>query len=218
MANRSQSLETPIVPTMPAPGQRYEQAMATQHNGLLRTFMLKLASTLRSILGPNGGQFIDQPNGLFFNITDQTLATINTATPVTFPLTYLSNGVKVNAGTESRIYVTISGVYNFQFSGQLRSGSASAKQVYIWIVRNGIDIGYSTHQYTISGSNTHLNIAWNFNIDVQDGDYIELEWAADSTDITLESAVATAPHPGMPSAVMVVNFIAPLPDVIPTPP
>jgi hypothetical protein len=218
MANKSQTLEVPKTPNLPLPDDRYSRMTADQHNSLIRNFMLKLQNVMSSLLGPNGGQYIDCPNGLFFNTADQTLAAINTATPVEFPQTYLSNAVEVNAGTESRIYVTVSGVYNFQFSGQLVSGSSSAKQVYIWIVRNGIDIGYSTHQYTVSGSNNHLNISWNFNIDMQAGDYLELEWAADSTDVTLEATAATSPHPGISSAVMAVNFIAPLPDVIPTPP
>jgi hypothetical protein len=218
MANRSQSLETPTVPNLPAPSGRYEQQTVDQTNGVLRTFMLKLSSVLRSLLGPNGGQYIDRPNGLFFNTSDQTLVATNTAKAVEFTSTYLSNAVKVNAGTDSRIYVGVSGVYNFQFAGQLRSGSASAKQAYLWIVRNGVDIGYSTHQYTISGSNVHLNISWNFNIDMQDGDYLELEWASDDTGVTMEATAAAGAHPGIPSAVMAVSYVAPLPDVIPTPP
>lgn len=218
MANRSQSLETPNVPNLPVPAGRYEQQTADQTNGVLRTFMLKLSSTLRSVLGPNGGQYIDRPNGLFFSTDDQSLAAINTATAVEFPIEYLNNGVEVNAGTESRIYVSVSGIYNFQFSGQLVSNNSSAKQIYLWIVRNGTDIGYSTHQYTLSGANTHLNVSWNFNIDMQDGDYLELKWAADDTSVTMEATAATSPHPGIPSAVMAVNYVAPLPDVIPTPP
>lgn len=218
MANRSQSLETPIVPNLPTPGKVYDEMTADQHNSMLRNFMLKLMSSLRSVLGKNGGQYIDCPNGLFFSTDDQTLAAINTATPVLFPIEYLNNGVEVNAGTESRIYVSIGGIYNFQFSGQLVSGSSSAKQVYLWIKRNGTSIGYSTHQYTISGSSNHININWNFNIDMQAGQYLELEWAANDTNVTLEATAATSPHPGIPSAVMAVNFIAPLPDVIPTPP
>ena len=218
MANKSQTLEVPKTPNLPLPDDRYSRMTADQHNSLIRNFMLKLQSTLSSLLGPNGGQFIDRPNGLFFNTADQTLAAINTAKPVEFPQTYLSNAVKVNAGTESRIYVSISGVYNFQFSGQLVSGSSSAKQIYLWIRRNGTNIGYSSHQYTLEGSNNHLNISWNFNIDLQDGDYLELEWAADSTNVTLEATAATSPHPGIPSAVMAVSYVAPLPDVIPTPP
>jgi hypothetical protein len=143
---------------------------------------------------------------------------VDTAQPIEFPIEYLNNAVRVNSGTESRVYVDIGGVYNFQFSGQLLSGSASAKQVYIWIARNGTDIGYSTHQYTISGSNTHLNISWNFDIDLDEGEYVELRWASNDIDMKLEATAATAPHPGMPSAVIAVNFIAPLPVPRPTPP
>lgn len=218
MANKSQTLEVPKTPNLPLPDDRYSRMTADQHNSLIRNFMLKLQNVMSSLLGPNGGQYIDCPNGLFFNTADQTLSASHTAKAVKFPLEYLNNGVYVNSATDSRIYVSISGVYNFQFSGQLRSGSASAKQVYLWIVRNGTNIGYSTHQYTVSGSNSHLNISWNFNIDMQAGDYLELEWASSDTDITLEATAATSPHPGIPSAVMAVNFIAPLPDVIPTPP
>jgi hypothetical protein len=218
MANKSQTLETPRAPSLPLPDQSYNHTTQDQHNSSLRNFFLKLQSVLSNLLGPNGGQFIDKPNGLFFNTADQTLAATNTATPVEFTSTYLSNAVEVNAGTDSRIYVRVSGVYNFQFSGQLKSGSASAKQIYIWIVRNGTDIGYSTHQYTLEGSNNHLNIAWNFNIDLNDGDYMELEWAANDTNVTFEATAATSPHPGIPSAVIAVNYVSPLPDVIPTPP
>jgi hypothetical protein len=218
MANKSQTLETPRAPSLPLPDQSYNHTTQDQHNSSLRNFFLKLQSVLSNLLGPNGGQFIDRPNGLFFNTADQTLAATNTAKAVNFPITYLSNAVKVNAGTLSRIYVTVSGVYNFQFSGQLRSSDASAKQVYLWIVRNGTDIGYSTHQYTLSGSNVHLNVAWNFNIDMNDGDYLELEWASDSTAVTMEATAAAGAHPGIPSAVMAVSYVAPLPDVIPTPP
>ena len=218
MANKSQTLETPRAPSLPLPDQSYNYTTQDQHNSSLRNFFLKLQSVLSNLLGPNGGQFIDRPNGLFFNTSDQTLVATNTAKAVDFTSTYLSNAVEVNAGTDSRIYVRVSGVYNFQFSGQLVSGDASAKQIYIWILRNGTDIGYSTHQYTLSGSSVHLNVAWNFNIDMNDGDYLELEWASDSTSVTMEATAAAGAHPGIPSAVMAVSYVAPLPDVIPTPP
>ena len=218
MANKSQTLETPRAPSLPLPDQSYNHTPQDQHNSSLRNFFLKLQSVLSNLLGPNGGQFIDRPNGLFFNTSDQTLVATNTAKPVEFTATYLNNAVKVNAGTDSRIYVSVSGIYNFQFSGQLVSGSSSAKQVYIWIKRNNINIGYSTHQYTLSGSGNHLNISWNFNIDMQAEDYLELEWAADDTGVTMEATAAAGAHPGIPSAVMAVSYVAPLPDVIPTPP
>jgi hypothetical protein len=185
---------------------------------VLRLYFNRVSDVLNAITGVNGGRYIDCPAGLFFSTTDQPIAVINTAQPIDFPIEYLNNAVRVNSGTDSRVYVDIGGVYNFQFSGQLRSGSASSKQVYIWIARNGTDIGYSTHQYTVSGSGTHLNVSWNFDIDLDAGEYIEMQWASNDIDMKLEAVVATVPHPGMPSAVMAVNFIAPLPNPRPIAP
>jgi hypothetical protein len=205
-------------PALPYAVPAYTTTYIDQLLKVLRLYFNRVSDVLNAITGVNGGQYIDCPAGLFFSTTDQPIAVINTAQPIDFPIEYLNNAVRVNSGTDSRIYVDIGGVYNFQFSGQLLSGSASAKQVYVWISRNGTDIGYSTHQYTVSGSNTHLNISWNFDIDLDAGEYIEMKWASNDTNMKLEAAVATAPHPGMPSAVMAVNFIAPLPNPRPIAP
>ena len=205
-------------PALPYAVPAYTPTYIDQLLKVLRLYFNRISDTVNAIIGVNGGQYVDCPSGLFFSTTDQPIAAVNTAQPIDFPIEYLNNAVRVNSGTDSRVYVDIGGVYNFQFSGQLRSGSASAKQVYIWIARNGTDIGYSTHQYTISGANTHLNISWNFDIDLDKDEYIEMQWASDDIDMTLEAAAATAVHPGMPSAVMAVNFIAPLPNPRPIAP
>jgi hypothetical protein len=205
-------------PALPFAVPAYTPTYIDQLLKVLRLYFNRVSDVLNAITGVNGGQYIDCPAGLFFSTTDQPIAVINTAQPIDFPIEYLNNAVRVNSGTDSRIYVDVGGVYNFQFSGQLLSGSASAKQVYIWISRNGTDIGYSTHQYTVSGSNTHLNISWNFDIDLDAGEYIEMQWASDDIDMSMEAATPTAPHPGMPSAVMAVNFIAPLPNPRPIAP
>jgi hypothetical protein len=211
-------LQQTAVPNLPLSPEQFGRSYQDQLNNILRLYFNLLNGNVNSLIGPNGGQYVDCPNGLFFSTTDQPIVSANVAQPIDFPLEYLNNAVYVNAGTDSRIYVDIPGVYNFQFSGQLLSGSSSAKQVYIWIRRNTTDIGYSTHQYTLSGSNTHLNISWNFNIDLDEGEYIEMRWTADNANVVLEATAPTAPHPGMPSAVMAVNFVAPLPVPRPTPP
>jgi len=205
-------------PALPFAVPSYTPTYIDQLLKVLRLYFNRVSEVLNAITGVNGGRYIDCPTGLFFSTTDQPIAAANTAQPIDFPIEYLNNAVRVNSGTDSRVYVDIGGVYNFQFSGQLLSGSSSAKQVYIWINRNGTDIGYSTHQYTVSGSGNHLNISWNFDIDLDAGEYIEMQWASDDTNMKLESAAATALHPGIPSAVMAVNFIAPLPDPRPIAP
>jgi hypothetical protein len=205
-------------PALPYATPEYSTTYTDQLLKILRLYFNRLSESLNAVLGTNGGQYIDCPAGLFFSTTDQPIGAANVAQPIDVPIEYLNNAVRVNSGTDSRIYVDIGGVYNFQFSGQLRSGSASAKQVYIWIDRNGTDIGYSTHQYTVSGSGTHLNVSWNFDIDLAAGEFIEMQWASDDIDMKLEAAAATALHPGIPSAVIAVNFVAPLPVPRPTPP
>jgi len=211
-------LQKIAAPNLPLAQPEYGRQYQDQLNNVLRLYFNLVDSSINNVVGVNGGQYIGCPNGLFFSTTDQPIATANVGQPINFPIEYLNNAVRVNSGTDSRVYVDIGGIYNFQFSGQLRSNSGSAKQVYVWIARNGTDIGYSTHQYTVSGGNTHLNISWNFNIDLDVGEYIEMQWASDDVNMSLEAATASAPHPGMPSAVMAVNFIAPLPVPRPTPP
>ena len=203
---------------MPEPPLVYSDKTMRSGNGLLRTFMLRLTGALQSLFGPNGGQYIDCPNGLFFNTADQTFAVINTAYPVVFSATYLSNAVQLQSGSTSRIEALVGGVYNFQYSGQVLSSSGSAKELAIWIRRDGTDIGYSTRVFTDSDNNHRNTTSWNFNIDLQAGQYIEIVAAVTSTDLWLDAAAAASPAPAVPSSVMSVNFVSPMPAVLPTPP
>ena len=70
----------------------------------------------------------------------------------------------------------------------------------------------------MSGSGQHIPLSWSFSIDMSANQYIEFMWAADSTSVTLEATTATSPHTGIPSAVLAVNYVAPLPATLPTPP
>ena len=203
---------------MPTPGREYDERFQNQFEDILRLYFNQLDNALRAVIGRNGGQYVDCPNGLFFNTADQTFAVINTAYPVVFDQTYLNNAVALQSGSTSKIEVSVSGIYNFQYTGQVLSSSSSAKTIYLWISRNGTDIGYSTRAKTVSSNNQYTDIAWGFDIDLQAGDYIELKASVDNTDLKLDAQTATSPHPGIPSSVMTVNFIAPLPATLPTPP
>lgn len=216
MQNFRNQLDTPAVPDLPNPQDRYERLTVAQTNAGLRTFFIKMQGILRALLGDAGVQHLDAPNGLFFSTSSQTLSAINTKYDVTFNQTYLSSNVSVVDST--KITCAVGGVYNFQFSAQAKSSSSSAKQIFLMINRDGTDLGYTTRQNTLSGADQHMSINWNFSIDVQAGSYIKLRWAGDSTDITLEASTATSPHTGIPSGVLAVNYVAPLPVTLPTPP
>ena len=211
-------LSFPSPPNLPLSPYEFDSRYQEGLNNVLRLYFNRLSGTFQNILGPDGGQYIDRPNGLFFNTADQTFAATNTAYPVAFNNTYLNNAVALQTGSTSKIEVSISGVYNFQYSGQVKTTSSADKNLYLWISRNGTDIGYSTHAWTFHDNDHYAEINWNFNIDLAAGEYIELKIAADSTAIRLDAEAATSPHPGIPSSVLAVNFVAPLPDPRPTPP
>lgn len=209
-------IETPAVPDFPNPQEAYSRSIASQTNNSLRLFFTKLHNNLRSLFGPAGIQFVDAPNGLFFSTQEQTVAAINTRYDITFNQTYLSSNVSVV--DSSKITCAIGGVYNFQFSAQVHSGSSSNKSIFLMINRDGTDIRYTTRIDTLISNSQHMSTVWDFNIDVSAGSYIKLRWACDSTDIKLETIAATTPHTGVPSVVLSVRYVAPLPATLPTPP
>jgi hypothetical protein len=209
-------LQKIAAPNLPLAQREYGAQYQDQLNNVLRLYFNLIDSSVNNVLGNNGGQYIECPNGLFFNTADQTLAAINTAYPVVFNQTYLNNAVSLD--DSSKITVSVGGVYNIQYSGQLLTTSGSAKTLYLWIRRNGTDIGYSTRAYTLDVNNSLSEVTWSFNIDLDVDEYVELIVSKSASGIQFEAQTASSPHPGIPSSVISVNFIAPLPVPRPTPP
>lgn len=142
--------------------------------------------------------------GSFYDTTDQTLAAANTAYGITLNNTDLTAGVYIGT-PNSRIYVDRPGAYNFQFSLQLFSNNASTKNVYIWARVNGADVANSSTKVTLKGSNEAYVAAWNFVLKMNTGDYFELMWAADNTNVQILADPATAFCPAIPSVLMTVS-------------
>jgi hypothetical protein len=214
------ALNQVAAPNLPLAPVQYTPQYIDQLNNVLRLYFNRLDAILAQlrVSGAIDPGLINNPNGLFFSTVDQTLAAVDTGYPITFNQTYLNNEVALQSGSTSKIEVNVDGVYNFQLSAQLKSTNASAKDVQIWIKRGTTTIGYSSHKYTLEGSDNHMNVTWIFDIDLADGEYIEMYWGADDINVTLEAIAASAPYPAVASAVMAVNFVARLPDPRPTPP
>lgn len=212
----TQRIIPPVPPSLPLGTEQYERRYQDQFSNVLRLYFNRLQNALSFLFGPNGGQYVDCPNALFFDLGTYSPALANTGYPLEFKQTYLGNAISVVDDT--KITVSIGGVYNFQYSSAVTSTNSSLKTVWVWIVRNGTPVTYSTNEYTISGSGTDLIISWQFNIDLDVGEYIQLYWAADNTNVQIGTTAPTPPHPGIPANVVAVNFIAPLPVPRPTPP
>jgi hypothetical protein len=144
--------------------------------------------------------------GRFLKTTDQTPAVINTAYAITFDAAGTANGVSIGAPA-SRIVCAHSGLYTFSASFQLGSGSASVKNVWLWFRKNGTDIANSALKVSLESSSAVNTQHRSIFESMAAGDYIELMWAADSTNVTLDNMAATAFAPAAPAVVLTVDQI-----------
>lgn len=204
MANQLNRIEPPALPLAP---EQYDRPYQDQSNNVLRLFFNRLVGLVREIISTDdGGKFLYMPRGLFYSTVDQTLTLANTGYPVEFENIYIDSGTSIV--NDTKITIAADGIYNFQISIQLESTSATAKTVWVWINKNGTDVPYGAHEYVIEGNGQKEVVIWNFSIDVEAGQYIEMYWAADDTDIEIHTHAPTSPHPGVPSTVVAVSFVS----------
>jgi effector-binding domain-containing protein len=142
--------------------------------------------------------------GTFVSNTDQTVATINTATPVTYTSTEISNGVTLGTPV-SRIVVSQAGYYHVAISAQVSSANASSKNIFIWLDKNGANVTDTTRAITLSGNGTYLPFSAVYDISLQANDYIRVMWAASDTNVALDAFVASGFAPSGPAITVTVT-------------
>jgi hypothetical protein len=217
MANVKQQLETPFVPSLGFPPEGYERRHFNENYGALNNFFLKLVFSLGSLFGPRGGKFLNNPYGAFQDSTNQTAANTTTAYAVTFNTTDFSNGVTMASG--SRITVADSGIFNIQFSIQLKNTTNDGQDVDIWFRKNGTNVPASNSRFHPparkgAGDPSHIIAALNFFINLVPGDYIEIMWRTENTGVSIEAfGTSTSPtRPAVPSAIATMTFVSNLPS------
>ena len=144
--------------------------------------------------------------GVFTKTTDQSPAATNTEYLLTFDNTQISNGIVIG-GTTSQIIVPQSGLYQFDATVQLTSGSSSAKNIWVWFKKNGTNITNSARIVTNDINNGYVPLALSETVSLAANDYVELAFAADSTSVTVDTVAATAFAPGAPAVVLQVTQI-----------
>jgi hypothetical protein len=144
--------------------------------------------------------------GAFSDTTLQTIASINTAYAMTFNTTDAANGVSIGSPT-SRIVVDNQGVYNVQFSAQLDKTSGAAAVIHIWLRKNGVNVSNTTSRVVIQGTAAELVAAWNFVIQLEPTNYVELMWESNDADVVLLAASATSVYPAIPSVICTVTQV-----------
>lgn len=205
-----------LIPAVPAFSSSTEQYSAdTQNQNLngLRLFFIKLSNVLASLIGPNGGTYINTPYGAFQDSTDQVAANTTTAYAITFNTTDYSNAVTLS--NSSRLNVTNSGLYNIQFSIQFTNTTNSSQDVDVWFRVNGTDVANSNSRFGFAprkgvGDPYHTIAAMNYFVSLNANDYVQIMWRPTDVGVTIEQYVAgTSPtRPAVPSAIVTINFVS----------
>ena len=211
-----QQLDMPPVPNLGASAVAYSQEVQNQNNGALRTFFIKLVNAIQSITSRMGGKYINFPYGAFQDSTDQVAANTTTAYAITFDTTDFSNGVTLS--NSSRLNVVTAGLYNCQFSIQLKNTTADTQDVDIWFRKNGTNIDKSNSRFGLAprksaGDPFHIIGAMNFFVDMAENDYIEIMWRPTNTGVSIEhyAASTTPTRPLIPSVIVTMSFVSNIP-------
>jgi hypothetical protein len=204
----------PAPPNMPLGTDTYERRYQDQFTNVLRLYFNQLQNALTEITGNAGGRYLAFPYGAFSDFTDQT-TTVNTATLMTLDTTDFSNSVSLQTG--SKITVEYAGIYNLQFSVQLQNLDNAPQDVFIWLKQNGTDITGSTGLVGLparksAGVPFHDIKGWNYFLNMNAGDYVQIYWSTTNVDVTIQTYAAsgTPTKPSTASVVATLSFVSAL--------
>ena len=143
--------------------------------------------------------------GEFTKLDTQTPAAANTAYALVFTNTEIANDVSLGTPA-SRVVIANAGLYNISVSVQITSTNSSQKSVWVWLRKNNTaDIPNSARVASITLNNGYLVVSLNEVVSLLAGDFIEVMYAADSTNISIATVAATAFAPAAPAVILAVT-------------
>ena len=205
----------PAPPNLPLGTDTYERRYQDQFTNILRLYFNQLQNALTEITGNAGGRYLAFPYGAFSDFDSQT-ATVNTATVMALSTTDFSNSVSLQTG--SKITVEYAGIYNLQFSVQVQNAGNAPHDIFIWLKQNGTDITGSTGKVGLParknpGDPFHDIKGWNYFLNMNAGDYVQIYWSTTNVDVTIQTYAAsgTPTKPSTASVVATLSFVSALP-------
>lgn len=121
---------------------------------------------------------------------------------------------------QSKIVVAQAGVYNLQWSGQFLSTDAQFQDVSVWLRKDasgaGTDVTGTNSMVSIpnkhAGVDGHTIAAWNYLVELQENDFVELWWSSTSANVSLYTYPAqVAPvRPSTASIILSMTFLSAL--------
>jgi hypothetical protein len=194
----SSNVRNLAAPNFAVASKEYDSAWQDQFINVLR---LHLNNSANAINAP-------KVFGSYYDTTTQT--NLLGTNLITYSTTIIGYNTKIGSPT-SRVFVSETGIYNIQFSAQLDKTGGGADAIYIWLRVNGADVANSASKVVVNGNNDEKIAAWNFVIQLQSNDYIELAWSSTDATMHIEAIAAStvAPvHPFIPSVILTVTWVS----------
>jgi len=202
-------------PNLPLAPIEYNRQYQDQLNNVLRLYFNRVDAIFNQLRTSSNGAGIQLPYGAFSDFTSQT-TTVNTATLMALDTTDFSNGVTLVTG--SKLTVANAGIYNLQFSVQVQNAGNAPHDIFIWLKQNGTDITGSTGKVGLParknpGDPFHDIKGWNYFLNMNAGDYVQIYWSTTNVDVTIQTYAAsgTPTKPSTASVVATLSFVSALP-------
>lgn len=210
--NPRNQIQTVSPPRLPAAPVEYSQRYGDDLTNVLRLYFNQLSNGLAALLAPQGGKYINNVYAAIQRTTDKSF-TANTATQITFDQTDYINGA-TNDGTDG-IEVDQAGIYNYQFSVQLKNTDTQIHSAWIWLRVNNVDVLGTGSKFDViashGGTPGFVIAACNFFVELQAGDTVEMWAASSNTAVTFDASAAQTspfPMPAIPSVVATLTFVS----------
>ncbi len=207
--------QPPRLPT--APGQ-YEPRFHDQHSDVLRLYFDRLNNNVNSLIGVNGGVYIQSPHAMLMSDQDQTSAGVTSENIVTYNVPVIEQAIEVRNGSE--IWFEQPGQYLITFSLMFTNRGNAAQIIEVWAKQDGTNYPLSNTRFDIAArksesvwSHSVATITGIFTVTDPDTTYLRIAWWSDGASVFLESYPAgTNPtRPAIPSVILTANLISRLP-------
>ena len=205
-------------PALPQATGEYNRPYQDQLNNVHRLFYNRLTNVTNTLVGRDGGAFIQAPHAMLMSNVDQTSGGTTVANTLTFNQPVITEGVEVRNGNE--LWFALPGQYLVTFTLQVTNRDNQDHRFEVWAAYNGTNYPLSNRRFDVpqrksSSEWGHIvpSISGIFTVFDPANDYLTIKWWADSTLVFLEHyAAGTNPaRPEIPSVIMTITFTSRLP-------
>lgn len=197
-----------------------EQVEVVQSGTSVRVTTSQIAALQTGPIGPSGPQGPTGPTGptgtggalglfgSFFDITDQTGSLIPKA--INIGSVSAQNGVTLSNG--SRVNFSVTGTYSITFSLQLvNTDNNVINTADVWLKKNGVVIPDTNSKFDVPGRHSSDDGAIigtvNFVLQLNAGDYIEMFWAVNNTQVSIDTIPASGSIPRTPGVIFTATQV-----------